>query len=274
MDFQHKLAFENRECEICKKNIHINKRITQRFCSPQCQGKWQTIMNSKKTVILLKEAIVCEMCGKTFNKHTCKIRSGKHNFCCVPCSRKWYSTVFSQSSEWRDESRKRAVKILEDGLIPSSLSSAQVAVNNLLQEYSIEYQNEYNCKYFAIDNYLPQYNLMIEVMGDFWHTNPIKYSVIKYKNQASSIKRDKAKRTYIKNQYGINILYLWEDDINKRADLCLALIELYIKMNGILQNYHSFNYQLYNNEVLLNLDIIHPYFEMDVEEYRKLIKIA
>lgn len=274
MDFQHKLTYENRECEICKKNIHVSKISTQRFCSPQCQGKWQTIINSKKIYTSFKESLVCDMCGKGYSKLPCQIKAGKHNFCCNPCRIKWYATVFSQSAEWRDKSRKRAVKILEDGLIPSSLSSAQVVVNDLLQEYSIEYQNEYNCKYFSIDNYLPRYNLMIEVMGDFWHTNPIKYSVIKYKNQASSIKRDKAKRTYIKNQYGINILYLWEDDINKRADLCLALIELYIKMDGILQNYHSFNYQLYNNEVLLNLDIIRPYFEMDVEEYRKLIKTA
>ncbi len=31
-------------------------------------------------------------------------------------------------------------------------------------------------KYYAVDNYLDKYNLIIEVMGDFWHCHPLKYT--------------------------------------------------------------------------------------------------
>ena len=48
------------------------------------------------------------------------------------------------------------------------------------------------------------------------------------------------------------MLYLWENDILKNLDLCYALIELYIKNDGNLINYHSFNYSLYNNNLVLS----------------------
>ena len=38
-----------------------------------------------------------------------------------------------------------------------------------------------------------------------------------------------------------------------------ALIDKYIKQNGLLENYHSFNYHLENDDLILNDDIITPY---------------
>ena len=91
---------------------------------------------------------------------------------------------------------------------------------------------------------------MIEVQGDFWHCSPL----LSGKSNTSGIKRnlikDKRKHTYIKNKYGIEVLYLWEKDINENFKLCKKLIELYIKNNGKLGNYHSFNYELNDNNEL------------------------
>ena len=39
-------------------------------------------------------------------------------------------------------------------------------------------------------------------------------------------------------------------DINENFELCKKLIELYIKNNGKLENYHSFNYELNDNNEL------------------------
>ena len=41
-----------------------------------------------------------------------------------------------------------------------------------------------------------------------------------------------------------------EKDINENFELCKKLIELYIKNNGKLENYHSFNYELNDNNEL------------------------
>lgn len=38
---------------------------------------------------------------------------------------------------------------------------------------NIKYINEKTFKYYSVDNYLVDYNLIIEIMGDYFHANPI-----------------------------------------------------------------------------------------------------
>ena len=68
------------------------------------------------------------------------------------------------------------------------------------------------------------------------------------------------KDEYIKKYFNHEILYLWEDDIYNNLLLCKRLIQKYISTNGILENYHSFNYHLENDSIVLNSSIILPYF--------------
>lgn len=129
-------------------------------------------------------------------------------------------------------------------------SKPQKMINDLLDEMNIKYIGEYNCKYYLVDHYLSDYHLMIEVQGDFWHCSPF----LSNKSNTSGIKenliKDKRKHTYVKNKYGIEILYLWEKDINENFELCKKLIELYINKKGKLENYHSFNYELHDDNKL------------------------
>lgn len=129
-------------------------------------------------------------------------------------------------------------------------SKPQKMINDLLDEMNIKYIGEYNCKYYLVDHYLSDYHLMIEVQGDFWHCSPL----LSNKSNTSGIKgnliKDKRKHTYVKNKYGIEILYLWEKDINENFELCKKLIELYINKKGKLENYHSFNYELHDDNKL------------------------
>ena len=113
-------------------------------------------------------------------------------------------------------------------------------------------------------------------MGNYWHVHPLRYNENKYlinEKQFGWIKKDKSKHTYIKNHIGIEILYLWETDIIKNPELCEQLILEYIKNNGILFNYHSFNYHLDSNSILkLNDKIIIPYQDQISKDYKYLLK--
>lgn len=262
LEKQHKLLYEDRECEICGKTFHVSKKSTQRFCSIECQGKWQStqigVLNPRST----KVEIECEYCGKKFYEKVYKTKNGQHNFCSNECRKNWYSNVFSQDDSWREESRRRAVKILENRQLDTN-TKPQLTINTILDNLKISYINEKGFQYYAVDNYLDEYNLVIEVMGDFWHCNPLKYSSPNdYEVHKKRIPRDKAKHTYFKNNYKIEILYLWEDDIYNNFDVCEKLIRLYINNSGILENYHSFNYHIENNELVLNKNIIIPYQDM------------
>lgn len=261
--FQHKETYELRKCEICGKEFECAKISPQRFCSVQCQGKWQSLqvgdLNPRSTKIHQK----CDWCGKDYLMKRHKLKDCNNHFCSTECMHNWFNNVYSQTEEYKEKSSIRAAKIISDGLVPLVYTKPQLAVNKMLDEFHIKYQNDYNVVYYAVDNYLEDYNLMIEVMGDYWHSNPNIFDYEKLNStQLNRISRDKAKHTFIFNQYNIEVLYLWENDINNTPELCKNLIKYYIGSNGKLENYHSFNYYIDDsNRITINDNIVYSYFD-------------
>ncbi len=172
--------------------------------------------------------------------------------------------MWSQSEEWRIESRERAARILKSNPVTTK-TKPQVIVNTLLEKLDISYRNEELFTYYSIDNYLPEFDLAIEVMGDYWHSSPLKYPKSINDRQRHIVSRDKAKHTYLKNSYGIEVLYLWESDLLKRPEVCSKLIRHYIESGGNIQNYHSFNYSVVDDRLELNDVIVCPYQERRTE---------
>lgn len=265
-DFQHKQLFEMRKCEICGKEFEVSKKSSQRFCSIRCQGKWQSTQTGLLNPRFNRIKYPCDYCGKDVYVMPCEERLFKHHFCGDDCRVKWYQTVFSQDELWKEESRLRAAKILADGKVNLD-SKPQRIVNGLLQELGLPYTREKQFVYYSVDNYLDDHNLIIEVMGDYWHGSPVKFTHDKLRPvQKDRIGRDKAKHTYILNQHHIEILYLWEKDILCDPLLCSLLIKYYVNTSGHLKNYHSFNYHLTDNcEVIMNDQLIIPY--QDIKQF-------
>ena len=142
-----------------------------------------------------------------------------HNFCCQQCyweyRSKYYvgekSNMFGTvpSEENKAKQRDLAIQMITDGRLPQTMTKPHKTIAELLRMHNIEVENEHSEKYHSIDIYLPKYNLMIEIMGDYWHANPLKYNIDNLtKQQKKSIKQDKSKHTYIKKYKEIEILYL------------------------------------------------------------------
>ena len=264
-EYEHKEKYEDRPCEICGKLMHVSKMSTQRFCSDACQNEWQKTRVGDLNPKTNRLDVSCDWCGKIFQKTPSMIKRTNHNFCSNACRREWYAKVFSQQNEWKEASRERAIKMLSNGMMNTVNTKPQLIINDLLDGLNIIYNNEEPCEYYSIDNYIPAANLAIEVMGDFWHASPLKYHYDNlYPNQLKAIDRDKAKRIYLKNCHNMETLYLWEDDIYKRIDVCEKLIVEFINHKGELSNYNSFNYSIVNDELILNKEIIIPYQEQQV----------
>lgn len=251
-------TFEHRSCEICEKDFYVSKKSTQRFCSTECQRQWQLSNTGFRNKRFQGGLLKCKFCGKEFLVGKYIFEDGKDHFCSKQCRRDWYAKVWSQSDSWKETSRKRAVQILTDKPVTTQ-TKPQIKVNLILDNLGIKYINEQSFTYYSIDNYLPEHNLAIEVMGDYWHSSPLKYVSKTNDKQKHIISRDKAKHTYIANKYGIEILYLWETDIIKNENVCKALIKQYITQNGLLENYHSFNYYIEDNQLKLRESLIIPY---------------
>ncbi|WP_182004734.1 hypothetical protein [Priestia aryabhattai] len=211
----------------------------------------------------------CDWCKKTFSRSVKSIVNKDNHFCSNGCRREWYSKYWSKQENWKLESQIRAVKILSDKKVGTDTLPQKIA-NKILDSLTMSYINEYNCKFVSIDNYLDEHDLMIEVMGTYWHTDPRLFKEIISKAQFERVKHDKRKRAIIKNNYSIDILYLWEKDLTDNELLCQLLIEEYVRNKGILKDYHSFNYSVTDDILYLNKKTISPYFDEDIEYIKEI----
>lgn len=185
---RHAATYEDRACEICGSLMHVSKKSTQRFCSIQCQKIWQTQQVGELNARFTQEKVKCDYCDTYFFIKKYKLVNNQKHFCSKECRQVWYSTVWSQADEWKEESRTRAVKMLHNNKM-GTLTKPQIIVNNLLDLSNIMYTNEEPFVYYSIDNYLTDYNLVIEVMGDYWHGNPLKFDKLNDLQQKKYSKR-------------------------------------------------------------------------------------
>ena len=289
----NKKCFVKVTCSCCQKEI--SKKIVDyehsihHYCSRTCYYKYKTntVPKGSESPFYKRVHTTCSNCGSSIEvipydyKQTNSF-GDNHNFCCRKCYWEYRSKYYvgDKSStiniEWTPkmiEKRKRT--IINNGRSAQRFDSKiQLIVNSWLDSFGIKYEREKVIGYYAMDNYLSESGLIIEVMGDYWHASPIKYNASKYsinQIQCKSLVHDKQKHTYIKNHLGVSILYLWEKDIEKRPEVCMQLILYYISHNGIISNYHSFNWKLFNNTLQLQDSIITPYQDMHADEYRHLI---
>ena len=258
-------------CEMCGKTFNIQQSQNQRFCSCECQNKWQSLQVGKLNPRYKREIIKCNWCGNEFDEKQYKINNYNNHFCSTKCRQEWYSQVFSQDEQWKEESRKRILREFRDGSISKINSKPQLTIDEILNNLNISFEREKVNNYYSYDNYLCESGLIIEVQGDYWHCNPLTYNEKILHRQANRIKCDTAQHTYTKNTYDVEILYLWESDIINNPKLCEKLIVEYISKNGILKNYHSCNYVIDNDILVLKENLIIPYQEQQYKNYKNKI---
>lgn len=243
-----------KKCIGCGKTFRPKENRTQ-FCSLDCYCNY--IRENSYTKVARK----CKWCGKEFYPN-----HYKKQFCSKECGYKWYSE-YKKTDEQIQLQTEKVLKTIEDGRMKQSFTKPHLIIDKILEKLGVERVDEYNIKYYSVDIYLPESNLMIEVMGDYWHSNPIsKYKECKSVPQQKTKNRDKRKHTYVRNQYGIEILYLWESDIEYETDMCEELIKLYIKNNGILDDYNSYNYILKHEGLALKENIVQPLFLINKDD--------
>lgn len=84
----------------------------------------------------------------------------------------------------------------------------EIAIENELKRRNISYVKQYPIKVFIADFYLPDYNLIIECDGDYWHTLD------------HQIKKDKRKNKYYRT-LGYSVYRYWEHEIKEDVSACV-----------------------------------------------------
>jgi very-short-patch-repair endonuclease len=229
-------------CQVCDDQFEVapHRVESAKYCSVKCQR----VGVGKQNVPKKKRIISCDNCTEKVSKWEHQINSHEFHFCSAKCRKEFQGHFVAKQQEKKDPTQ------------------CQVNVDNLLNNIGVKYKNEKPYDYYAVDNFLTDSNLIVEVQGDYWHGNPMVYSEYTLLNemQKKRVKTDKSKKTHIKKKYDIDILYLWEKDINDNIEVCKKLVEYYISNQGDIPDYNSFNYNLTNGELTLNAKVIKPYY--------------
>lgn len=121
-----------------------------------------------------------------------------------------------QSEETREKMSNSAIQRILANPESYHTSELEKRFKVVLDILDIEYQHFFFAKQInkIFDFYLPKYNILIEVDGDFYHCNPKLYNNGPVcKTQEINIKNDKLKNEWAQSN-GYKLLRFWENDIN------------------------------------------------------------
>lgn len=280
MKIGNKHQFFKRQCGWCGKDIKVLPKDYHQehlYCNLSCRDKYRSkFYRGENSPSYSRVSVNCNNCGAQIKIPLYEIGrknifGDEHHFCSPKCYYEFRSKYYikEKSSQYKrvlskkekDFLRRISIKALTNG---SKITKPHIKINKLLENLNISYINEKNIKYYCWDIFLDEYDLYIEIMGDYFHSNPKKYLDGKKLDhiQRKNVKRDKSKRTYLKRYCNKETLYLWESDINNDIMLCEKIIMSYIENKGILKNYNSFNYYLEDDNLKLMDKVIYPYYEL------------
>jgi very-short-patch-repair endonuclease len=128
----------------------------------------------------------------------------------------------THSNEEKIRMRQRTLERLKNGDFGKTKTLPHKLLSNVLEDLKIKYEEEKSLYYWNFDFYLIDYDVYIEVDGDYWHSNPKFYpNGPETKSQKINYTRDISKNNYCKKN-NIKLMRFWENDIitNKESIIC------------------------------------------------------
>lgn len=135
--------------------------------------------------------------GKTFDEIYGKEKSHEIRY-------KLHLAIDKISYEDKVDRAKKSIKIQRSKgrLFESSI---EIMIKELLDLLGIKYIGQWEYKFGFADFFLPDYNIVIEADGDYWHNHP------------KSTSKDYMSIAYLESK-GYRVLRFWERDIRKNID--------------------------------------------------------
>jgi very-short-patch-repair endonuclease len=107
-----------------------------------------------------------------------------------------------------------------------SMTTPELILKNILDELKIDYHAQFfintNGTVYSYDFYLPNYRLIIEVDGDYWHGGP---GVQKHWYGVNETVQTDIKKDTIAIDRGYRILRLWESQLKQNKKLIIDILQ-------------------------------------------------
>lgn len=99
----------------------------------------------------------------------------------------------------------------------------EIEFEKVLKEMNIKYESQKILKGKIFDYYIPDYNTLCEVDGDYYHGNEEMFSELN-EMQKKNIKNDKYKNIISKGM-GYNIFRVWESELKKDRNAVIERVK-------------------------------------------------
>jgi very-short-patch-repair endonuclease len=135
-------------------------------------------------------------------------------------------TGHKHSEETKRIIAQKTIEAIQRGVFSHTKSKPHVAMALILDELGIKYKEEESIDYWLFDFFLVDYNIYLEVDGDYFHVNPKFYpDGPKTKTQKVNFYRDKKKNQFCKDNQ-IAVIRCWENEIiNQREEIKIKIKE-------------------------------------------------
>jgi very-short-patch-repair endonuclease len=128
---------------------------------------------------------------------------------------------YKDNPKLKEDSSIRRINWLKTNL-SSKKSKLELRFESMLKLINLKFINQYEFKKRLFDFYLEDFNILIEVDGDFYHCNPdSKHNEIVYDTQKITKQNDVYKDTLCL-EHNILLLRFWEKDINERPEWVIS----------------------------------------------------
>ena len=109
-------------------------------------------------------------------------------------------------------------------------TSIESFVESLLVSLKVNYLTQYVLTTYRYDFYLPDYNLVIETHGDYWHGNPSVYPKDKLNDVQIKSQNTDLKKNQLLIENNIELLVFWEKDIKQNPNAVVNVLREKLNM--------------------------------------------
>ena len=197
--------YHYKECKHCQKELGTNPTCPICKLSAALKRRWQ--QPSKAQIAAAKASI-----GRPRNLLGLQSAGAK-----AKLSTYYKSELFRAHAKKNGKliAAKRRAGIIPQSLIPTCNTKPELAVRGELDQLGIKHKAQYKFGPYTFDFYLPEFSILLEVQGEYWHSLP------------DNVIRDQQKYSFIANNYPeLQVRYIMALDTIKKGMVSKILTEL------------------------------------------------
>lgn len=212
---EQQTRYEAKLKDYCKWISGHQSRVAGHFGDPKAKKRVDAIINTRKAKFASGEYDYIKQAIKNRDSVELGKKISKGSLGVSKPKAEGFGIGRIHTQVTKDKMSNSAIqRILKTGKVKRS--GLEHKFEGILELLEIEYVHSYFIKEInkIYDFYLPKYNILIEVDGDFWHCNPdTKHALPECKTQHINIENDKFKSQWALDN-GYILLRFWENDIN------------------------------------------------------------